>query len=118
MKEVEPYKYRIYNPIKEGEFAAKAKEILNRKTSLEKKTKIEYKKKIIHKVLKTAPSTTRNVESRPLLLTSLDKPITYTFSKSNRKSTFEEFKDVNKNRFEFNPRDAQPDPYYLTHKKY
>ena len=116
---VEPYKYIIYNPIREGEFAAISKESFNRKFQMACKSKKEKKvKKIHHKKPKLSCNLLDKVDKIDNIPLTLDKPLTYTFSKTPRSLPFGSQMSVNDKRFDFNPRSTDPDPYYLTHKKY
>ena len=57
----------------------------------------------------------KDSSNRPVVPMSSGNSASYTFTKSQRKSVFTEYGSLNEERFGFNPREAHPDPYDLTH---
>jgi hypothetical protein len=101
---------------REGKFAAIAKEALNREIEMVYKSKKKEKKvKKMHYKIKSASDL---FEKMDILPSTLDKPLTYTFSKTPRSLAFTSQMDTNDKHFDFNLRSTNPDPYYFTHRNY
>ena len=105
----------LYNPSKDGEFAAIAKK------ELKKVKVVKYKGNKIKRIKaprKREKKYYKKDRAEPSSNGISEKSISFTFPKSKRNDLFTNLPSVNENRFGFNPRAANPDPYEITHRKY
>jgi len=65
----------------------------------------------------STPAHENSSPTSSLLDVHLNKPVTYTFSKSIRNLALVKPAKTDDRHFDFNPRDSYPDPYSLTRRK-
>ncbi len=118
-KPEEPYKSKMYYALKGDEFEAKAK--TNSKTDQElvarRRATILCKAKGQARVSSWLPKAdTLSGPQTPAFYTiPSPKPATFTISKADRSNVLVNPITPNENRFLFNPRNSEHDPYKLTH---